>query len=94
MQHGRYLIAAVLLMCCCGARAASTLEKVRAAGELRCGIDIEEAEYSTSDDHGNREAFDGDLCKAAAIAAIGPGARVVVVRYPDDKTAMQGLVSG
>jgi len=90
----RYAIAAALLMSCVGARAASTLETVRAAGELRCGIDIEEAEYSTSDDHGNRESFDGDLCKAVAIAAIGPGARVVVVRYPDDAAAMHGLASG
>jgi len=88
------LMAAALLMWCCSAHAASTLETVRAAGVLRCGIDVEEAEYSTSDDHGNREVFDGDLCKAVAIAVIGSGARVVVVRYPDDRTAMQGLVNG
>jgi len=94
MQRGRYLIAAALLIWCCGAHAASTLETVRAAGVLRCGIDIEEAEYSTSDDHGNREAFDGDLCRAVAVAVLGPGARVVVTRYPDDKTSMHGLTGG
>jgi general L-amino acid transport system substrate-binding protein len=81
----------VVVMACCGARAQSTLEKVRAAGELRCGIDVAEAEYSMSDDHGNREAFDGDLCRAVAAAVLGPEARVVIARYPDDATSVHGL---
>jgi len=84
----------VVVMACCGARAQSTLEKVRAAGELRCGIDVAEAEYSMSDDHGNREAFDGDLCRAVAAAVLGPSARVVIARYPDDATSVHGLGSG
>jgi general L-amino acid transport system substrate-binding protein len=67
---------------------------VRAAGVLRCGIDVEEAEYSTSGDHGNREAFDADLCRAVAVAVLGENARVSVARYPDDGAAMQGLTGG
>jgi general L-amino acid transport system substrate-binding protein len=81
----------IALMTCCSACAQTTLEKVRAAGELRCGIDVAEAEYSMSDDHGNREAFDGDLCRAVAAAALGPGARVVMMKYPDDATSVHGL---
>jgi general L-amino acid transport system substrate-binding protein len=71
-----------------------TLQRVRAAGVLRCGVDVEEAEYSTSDDHGNREAFDRDLCRAVAVAVLGEKAQVVVTLYPDDGTSMQGLRSG
>lgn len=72
----------------------TTLARVRAAGVLRCGIDQEEAEYSTSDDHGDREAFDADLCRAVAAAVLGESARVRVVDYPDDRTSMSGLKSG
>jgi len=72
----------------------STLVRVRAAGVLRCGIDAEEAEYTTSDDHGNREAFDTDLCRAVAIAVLGKDAQVRVSNYPDDRAAMHGLNTG
>ena len=71
-----------------------TLARVRAAGALRCGIDEEQAEYSTSDDHGNRAAFDADLCRAVAVAVLGEEARVEVVDYPDDRTSMRGLKAG
>jgi general L-amino acid transport system substrate-binding protein len=71
-----------------------TLARVRAAGVLHCGIDQEEAEYSTSDDHGNREAFDADLCQAVAVAVLGKNALVRATHYPDDLTAMQGLNAG
>jgi general L-amino acid transport system substrate-binding protein len=72
----------------------ATLARVRAAGVLRCGIDQEEAEYSTSDDHGSRVAFDADLCHVVAVAVLGPKALVQVVDYPDDRTSMAGLDSG
>jgi general L-amino acid transport system substrate-binding protein len=72
----------------------TTLARVRAAGVLRCGIDQEQAEYTTSDDHGNREAFDADLCRAVAVAVLGKDALVRVTHYPDDRAAMQGLNAG
>jgi general L-amino acid transport system substrate-binding protein len=76
------------------AKGASTLARVRVAGELSCGIDQEEPEYSTSDDHGSREAFDKDLCEAVAVAVLGENARVRVVEYPDDLTSMEALRTG
>jgi general L-amino acid transport system substrate-binding protein len=72
----------------------STLARVRAAGVLGCGIDQEEAEYSTSDDHGSREAFDEDLCHAVAVSVLGEHARVRVVDYPDDRTSLDALSTG
>jgi general L-amino acid transport system substrate-binding protein len=86
------------LIACAVARAAepsatreTTQSRVRAAGVLRCGIDQEQAEFTTSDDHGNREAFDADLCRAVAVAVLGKDALVRVTHYPDDRAAMQGL---
>ena len=69
----------------------TTLARVRAAGVLRCGIDQEQAEYTTSDDHGNREAFDADLCRAVAVAVLGENAQARVTFYPDDATAIKAL---
>jgi general L-amino acid transport system substrate-binding protein len=87
------LAMAVIVSCgvACAADTSPTLARVRAAGVLHCGIDQEEAEYSTSDDHGSREAFDADLCQAVAEAVLGKNALVRATHYPDDVTAMQGL---
>ncbi len=71
-----------------------TLAKVRARGALLCGIDRSEAEYSSTDEHGNRAAFDRDLCTAVAVAAIGSNARIIVTYYADDITSMQALADG
>jgi general L-amino acid transport system substrate-binding protein len=76
------------------AQASSTVDKIRKANALVCGIDQNEAEYSTTDDHGARVAFDQDICKEVAAAVMGPGARIVIKGYPDDQTAMDALSSG
>jgi len=76
------------------ASTSSTLARVRAAGVLHCGMDEEQAEYSTLDDQGNRAAFDADLCRAVAVAVLGKNAQVKIVSYPDDRTAIKGLNGG
>ncbi len=76
------------------AKDGSTLARVRAAGVLVCGIDQEEPEYSTADDHGSREAFDKDLCHAVAVAVLGENARVRMVEYPDDRSSIEALNAG
>ena len=73
------------------AHAASTLDHIRQTKTLRCGINQETPEYSTSDDHGARQAFDADICKAVAIAILGPTARTTITAYPDDVASMEGL---
>jgi general L-amino acid transport system substrate-binding protein len=76
------------------AKDSSTLARVLAAGVLACGVDQEEPEYSTTDDHGSREALDADLCRAVAVAVLGEHARVRIVDYPDDQTSMDALHAG
>jgi general L-amino acid transport system substrate-binding protein len=55
---------------------------------------VEQAEYSTSDDHGNRAAFDADLCRAVAVAVLKNKAQIAISNYPDDATAMAALRAG
>ena len=73
---------------------AQTLTHVRQTRRLRCATISETAEYSSSDDHGPRTAFDADLCRAIAIAVLGPGARIVMLPYPDDVAAVAALHGG
>ncbi len=74
--------------------ASTTLAKIRAAHALNCGVDFEEAEYSTEDAHGNHSRFDLDLCKAIAVATLGPDARFNAVPFRDERDALAGLKSG
>jgi len=70
---------------------ASSLDHIRQTSTLRCGVNHETAEYSTSDDHGAREAFDADICEAVAVAILGPNARIVLTAYPDDVATAAAL---
>ncbi|MGO9336964.1 MAG: hypothetical protein ACLPY1_05585 [Terracidiphilus sp.] len=74
--------------------AETTLDKIRAAGSVTCGIDIEEPEYSTQDAHGNHGAFDLDICKAVAVAALGPNAKFTVKPFRDEQDSLKALKSG
>ena len=87
-------VSLMLLVCCAVAHAGSTLDKVRAAGSLACGVDFEEAEYSIEDAHGNHSLFDLDLCKAVAVAVLGPNAKFTVMPYRAERDALTGLKSG
>jgi general L-amino acid transport system substrate-binding protein len=73
---------------------AQTLQHVRATKVLRCATISETPEYSSTDDHGPRTAFDADLCHAVAIAILGPSAHIAVSPYPDDVAAMAALRAG
>ncbi|ADV82513.1 transporter substrate-binding domain-containing protein [Terriglobus saanensis] len=74
--------------------AQQTLQKVRAAGVLTCGVIAEDAEYNTEDDHGSRGGFDLDLCKAVAVAALGEKAQTKVITFLDDKSGVDALIAG
>ncbi len=67
------------------------LDRVRSAHSLTCGVIKEEEDYSRATDHGNRAAFDLDMCKAVAVAILGPGAHFAVSVYPDEPAATKAL---
>jgi general L-amino acid transport system substrate-binding protein len=76
------------------AHAGATLDRIKATGSLPCGINIEEPEYSTQDAHGNHSVFDADICKAVAVAVLGPNAKFTVVPFRDEQDALKTLKSG
>jgi len=76
------------------AHAASTLEKIRAAGRLVCGLDTEEPEYTLADAHGNHALFDSDVCKAVAVAVLGKDAAVTIKPFRDEAGSLKALKAG
>jgi general L-amino acid transport system substrate-binding protein len=87
-------IACILVAGTATAHAGTTLERIKSAGSLPCGINTEEPEYSTQDAHGNHSAFDLDICKAVSVAVLGPNAKFTVVPYRDEQDALKALRSG
>lgn len=88
------VFAGVLALGGATAQAGTTVESIRKTGVLRCGIDRSEAEFSLSDEHGSRLAFDQDICKAVAVAVLGVDAKVAVKTFPDDQTSLAALRAG
>jgi len=76
------------------AQTGSTLEKIKAAGSIACGINTEEPEYSLQDAHGSHVALDVDICKALAVAVLGPSAKLTIVPFQDEEDALKALQSG
>ena len=75
-------------------RAADTLAMARSTGQLQCGVVREDEDYSKSDVHGNRAAFDIDVCKAIAAALFGDKQKTLFLTYPDEPKAMDALRAG
>lgn len=95
-MRNTFALIAVLFMvaCCSSAHAGTTLDKIRSAGSLPCGINTEEPEYSTQDAHGNHTAFDMDLCKAIAVAMLGANAKFTIVPFRAEADALAALKAG
>ena len=74
--------------------AGATVDKIKTAGSLPCGINTELPEYSTQDAHGNHSAFDQDICKAVAVAVLGANAKFTIVPFRDEQDALKALKSG
>ena len=83
-----------LLGSAAGLRAETMLQKVRSTKVLSCGINRDLIEYSNADAHGNRAAFDIDLCKAVAIAVLGANAKFTITAYPDEPSSLKALAAG
>ncbi len=94
--RGGWAFCLVLLMAWSAGRpaVAQTLAKVRAAGQLSCGLNREEPEYSNLDAHGNRALLDVDLCKAVAVAVLGPNAKFTMTPYSDEADSLKALAGG
>jgi general L-amino acid transport system substrate-binding protein len=69
-------IAAAAFVGTASVASAQTLEKVKKAGTLSCGVNTGLAGFSAPDDKGNWTGFDVDYCRAVAAAVLGDAKKV------------------
>jgi general L-amino acid transport system substrate-binding protein len=78
--------------------AESTVTKIRHAGRLRCGVVATPEDWNKTDLHGPLAALDVEICRAIAVAVLGPGgktgAQVESPVFPDELTAEEALGKG
>jgi general L-amino acid transport system substrate-binding protein len=76
MKRTLILGAATLVGLASAASAQSTLEAVKARGQLVCGTNTGLAGFAAPDAQGNWQGFDVDVCKALAAAIFGDASKV------------------
>jgi general L-amino acid transport system substrate-binding protein len=76
------------------ALAGDTLEEVRAAGVLTCGVTIESEDYSKSESHGDLSDLGLDICRAVAAVVLGDAGKVTPAVFPDDTKSLAAVASG
>jgi general L-amino acid transport system substrate-binding protein len=87
--------AIVLLFCFAGAaQAASTVDSIRGAGHLTCGVVMESADWNKDDLHGSLDKLDRAMCGAAAIAVLGAHAPIVFREFAVELDAEAALAHG
>jgi len=82
MKSVKYLAAAAVAAATIGGASisqAGTLDDVRAAGALKCGINTGLPGFAYTDDAGNWTGFDAAFCRAVAAAVFGDGNKVQFV---------------
>jgi general L-amino acid transport system substrate-binding protein len=58
------------------ALAESTLERLKARGQLQCGVNTGLPGFSSADEQGNWSGLDADFCRAVAAAVLGDASKV------------------
>ncbi len=76
-----------------GFAAAGTLDDVKAAGELKCGVSTGLVGFAAADANGVYHGFDVAVCRAVAAAVLGDGDKVKFVPTTG-KTRFTALASG
>ena len=76
-----------------GFASASTLDDVKARGELICGVNVGLTGFGQPDASGNYQGFDVAICKAVAAAVLGDASKVKYVPTTGE-TRFTALASG
>ncbi len=76
------------------ARAGAVLDRVKAAGVLRCGVLTEPDDWGKDDVHAPLPELGEDYCRAAAAAVLGSPDRVKIVDAPSEQVGFRDLAAG
>ena len=73
---------------------AQTLDAIRAAHHLDCGVVQGVDDWNGEDVHGNLSALEGEICRAVAVAILGDGAGLTLHPFPAELEAVNALHAG
>ncbi len=85
------LLTAVLLAWPRPSVAGETLDAVRQAGTLACGVVEDVDDYSEADTHGNLSALGADGCRAMAAEIFGDPGKARIVSLPDEPSGLAAV---
>ncbi|MGI4943816.1 MAG: hypothetical protein ACRYHQ_25175 [Janthinobacterium lividum] len=74
--------------------AGGTLEAVREAGTLNCGVISDLDDYSEADTHGDLSAFGAEFCRAIGAELFDDPARTTIRGLPDEPSGLAALRDG
>ena len=86
-----FLLACLSAIWAMPALASSTLEQVKAAGALRCGVVATPEDWNKTDLHGPLDPLDTEICKAVSVAVLGLKASIKVKHYATELEAEEGV---
>ena len=73
---------------------AATLDDVRKAGAVRCGVVTDVDDYSEADTHGDLSQFGADFCRALAAEIFSNASSVAITELPDEPSGLAALRDG
>ncbi len=76
------------------AHAGGTLDKIRAAGTLSCGVVSDEEDYSEADRHGDLSRLGADYCRALAAELFADAGRARFLTLRDEPDGLAALRDG
>jgi general L-amino acid transport system substrate-binding protein len=88
------LVLAALVLTAPAAKAGATLDRVRDAGVVRCGVVTEIPEYNKEDLHGGLDGLGLEICKAVTVAVLGEAAQMTPAKFPVEQEALRALQKG
>ncbi len=72
----------------------STFGRVREARQISCGVVATPEDWNKTDLHGPLTALDAEVCKAVAVAVLGPRAKLDVKAFDSELQAEEALSKG
>jgi general L-amino acid transport system substrate-binding protein len=92
MQHVLKTLLLAVALCFAGlAFGKTTLEGIRTAGKMSCGIVANPEDWNKTDLHGSLTALDAEICKAVAVAVLGPAAKLDLQAFDSELQAEEAL---
>ncbi len=93
MKVTKFMLAAAAASLVSSAAWAGTVDEIKAAGFLKCGVSTGVAGFAFTDDAGKWQGFDPAICQAVAAAVLGDASKVKYTPTTG-KTRFESLKSG